>query len=196
MVRLLQTMHPSCVKMSTISKWTEPDFRLSLVTKVSHRMHPKQFYAYGMSVQTVHLSCIDTNTVFKWTKLRFQMTLVTYEFHWVCLKLLMSLWYVQCKQWTYPASRLALSPNVPNSAPPEPHPLGVPSGASKMIYKPMVHLTQTKHLSCTDSNTVSKHIKQDLTWPTSPTSSIGCLQYYFWSYGTFDANHAPSLHQE
>jgi hypothetical protein len=159
MVRLVQTMHLSYVKMSTISKWTKPNFHLSLVTKESHWVHPKQFYAYGMSVQTVHLSCIDTNTISKRTKMRFQTTHVTYEFYWVCPKLLMSLWYVQCKQWTYPASRLALSPNVPNSAPPEPHPLAVPSGASKMIYKPMVRLTQTEHVSCTDSNTVSKHIE-------------------------------------
>ena len=37
----------------------------------------------------------------------------------------------------------------------EPRHLGVPSGASKMIYDPMVRLAQTVHLSCTDTNTVS-----------------------------------------
>jgi hypothetical protein len=71
-------------------------------------------------VQTVHLSYNDTNTVSKRTKTTFHTTHITYEFHWVRAKLLMSLWYVQCKQCTYPASRLALSPNVPNRAPPEP----------------------------------------------------------------------------
>ena len=34
--------------------------------------------------------------------------------------------------------------------------LGVPSGASKTIYEPMVHVAQTVHGSCTDTNTVSK----------------------------------------
>ena len=34
--------------------------------------------------------------------------------------------------------------------------LGVPSGPSRMIYEPMVRSTQTVHLSCTDTNTVSK----------------------------------------
>ena len=34
--------------------------------------------------------------------------------------------------------------------------LGVPSGASKMIPKPMVRLAQTVHLSYTDTNTVFK----------------------------------------
>jgi hypothetical protein len=38
--------------------------------------------------------------------------------------------------------------------------------------------------------------KRDSTWLTSPRSSIGCLQYYFWAYGMFDANCALILHQE
>jgi hypothetical protein len=111
------------------------------------------------SVQTMHLSCTDTNTVSKQIQTRFHTTHVTYEFHRVRLKLFMSLWYVQCKPCTYLASRLALSPNRPNRAPLDPHHLGVPLGVSKTIYEPIVHLTQTEHLSCTDTNTVSKQIK-------------------------------------
>jgi hypothetical protein len=42
-----------------------------------------------------------------------------------------------------------------NELPLEPRVLGVPSGASKMIPKPMVCLAQTMHLSCSDNNTVS-----------------------------------------
>jgi hypothetical protein len=87
------------------------------------------------------------------------MTHITYEFHRVRPKLFMSLWYVLCKPCTYLASRLALSPNRPNRAPPDPHHLGVPSGASKMIYEPKVRLTQTEHLSYTGANTVSKQIE-------------------------------------
>jgi hypothetical protein len=34
--------------------------------------------------------------------------------------------------------------------------LVVPSGASKMIFEAMVYLVQTVHLSCTETNTVSK----------------------------------------
>jgi hypothetical protein len=111
------------------------------------------------SVQTVLLSCTDTNIVSIWTKTRFHTTHVTYEFHQVRPKLFMSLWYVQCKPYTYLASRLALSPNGPNRAPPDPCHLGVPSGASKTLYEPMVCLTPTEHLSSTDANTVSKHIE-------------------------------------
>jgi hypothetical protein len=38
----------------------------------------------------------------------------------------------------------------------EPRQIGVPSGASKIISKPMVCLAQTVHLSCIDTNIISK----------------------------------------
>jgi hypothetical protein len=121
-------------------------------------------------VQTVRLSCTDTNTIYKQTKMRFHTTHVTYEFHRVRPKLYMSLWYVQCKPCTCLASRLAL---------PDPCHLGVPSRASKMVYEPMVCLTQTEHLSCTDANTVSKQIEIGFHMTHITMCSIGCLQYYF-----------------
>jgi hypothetical protein len=43
-----------------------------------------------------------------------------------------------------------------NELPFEPRHLGVPSSASKMISEATVHLVQTMHLSCTETNTVSK----------------------------------------
>jgi hypothetical protein len=46
-----------------------------------------------------------------------------------------------------------------NKHPLEPRHLGVPSGASKMISKPVVRLVQIVHLSCTDTNVVSKRIE-------------------------------------
>jgi hypothetical protein len=84
------------------------------------------------------------------------MTHVTYEFHQVRPKLFMSLQYIQCKPCPYRKSRLVLSRTRPNRAPPDPRHLGVPLGASKTIYEPMVRLTQTEHLSYTDANSVSK----------------------------------------
>jgi hypothetical protein len=109
--------------------------------------------------QTEQLSCSNNNTVSKRTKTRFDRTHVTYEFHRVHPKLFMSLWYVQCKSCTYLVSRLTLPPNGRNRAPPDPRHLGVPSGASKIIFEPRVCFTQTKHLSCTDANTISKEIE-------------------------------------
>jgi hypothetical protein len=43
-----------------------------------------------------------------------------------------------------------------NKVPLGPFHLGLPSGASKMISKPMVLLVKTVHLSCTGTNTVFK----------------------------------------
>jgi hypothetical protein len=111
------------------------------------------------SVQTVHLSCTNINAVSKRTKMRFHTTHVTYEFHRVCPQQFISIWYLQCKPCNYLVPRLALSSNRPNRAPPDPRHLGVPSGATKMICEPMVRLTQTEHISCSHSNTVSKHIE-------------------------------------
>jgi hypothetical protein len=66
--------------------------------------------------QTMHLSCADTNTISKWTKTRFHVTHVTLEFHRVCPKWFLRLWYVRHKPCTYLASRLALSLNGLNRA--------------------------------------------------------------------------------
>jgi hypothetical protein len=41
----------------------------------------------------------------------------------------------------------------------DPHHLGVPLGASKMISVPMVRSAQTVHQSCVEANTISKWTK-------------------------------------
>jgi hypothetical protein len=74
-------------------------------------------------------------------------------------KQFMSLWYIWRRPSTDLASRLALYVNRPKKLLLEPHHLGVPSGVLKMISEPMVHFAQTVHLSCTDTNTVSKQTK-------------------------------------
>jgi hypothetical protein len=110
MVFLTQTVHLSCVKISTISKWTE----LSL--EPHHQGVPsgasKMIYEpMERLAQTVPLSCNDTNTVSKRKDVRFHMTHVTLEFHRVCPKRCPSLWYVRRKPCTYHAPTLTLSPN-------------------------------------------------------------------------------------
>jgi hypothetical protein len=44
----VQIVPLSCVKISTISKWTEMSFRLSLISSEYYRVHLKRFSAYGM----------------------------------------------------------------------------------------------------------------------------------------------------
>jgi hypothetical protein len=43
-----------------------------------------------------------------------------------------------------------------NQFPLDPHHVGVPLVAPKMIYEPMVRLAQTVYLSCIEINTISK----------------------------------------
>ena len=75
----------------------------------------------------------------------------------------MSLWYVWHKLCTYLVLTQTPSPNAPKrDIPLEPRHLGVPSGASKMISESMVHVAQTQHLSCTDTNTISKRTENKL----------------------------------
>jgi hypothetical protein len=104
--------------------------------------------------QTVYLSCTNTHTVSKWTKTRFHMTHVTLEFHQVPPKCFL-IWFGAnhapiLRQYYYYIQTFR------NELPLEPHHLGVPSGASKTISKPMVCLAQTVRQSWIDTNIVSK----------------------------------------
>jgi hypothetical protein len=105
------------------------------------------------SVQTVLQPCTDTNTIFKWSKTRFHTTHVAYEFHRVRPKLFMTYGTfsanrapIFCSTISKRTKQISTRPSSPRST----------AGASKTIYEPMVHLTQTEHLSCTDTNIVSK----------------------------------------
>jgi hypothetical protein len=95
--------------------------------------------------------------------------------------------------------------------------LGVPSGASKIIFMPMVHLVQTVHLSCVKINTIPRwtkriihftHVTKEIypcaylsqrltlcpngpkrasTWLTSPRSTSRCAWHDFHARGTHSA---------
>jgi hypothetical protein len=165
------------------------------------------------SVQSEHLSCVETNTISKWTNTTFHLTHVTLEYHRVCPKWFLSLWYVRHKPCT-----------------------------SKMIFEPTIHLVQTVHLSYVKINTISKRIQMSFhmthvtkeylwvcpkrfqslwyvqhklctylasrltlspnwpkwasTWPTSTRTTVRCAQKDFHVCDTFDTNRAPVLHQD
>jgi hypothetical protein len=84
---------------------------------------------------------------------------------------------------------LTLSPNVPKCAFVVPRHLGAPLDVSKIISKPMVCLAQTMHLSCAETNTISKRTEQASTWHTLPRSTNGCVQSDFRSHRLF--RHKP-----
>ena len=93
-VRLAQTVHLSCIKISTISKQTKTSFRLSLITQNYHRVHPKRFLSrwYVWHKPCTYLA--STLTPSPNGPKRFS-----------------SLWYVRRKPCTFLASRLALCTN-------------------------------------------------------------------------------------
>jgi hypothetical protein len=146
--------------------------------------------------QIVHLSCIKISTISKWTETTFHLSVVTSEYHRVRPRRLLSLWYIWCQPCTYLSLPLTPSPNRPKLDLTWPSHLGVPSGVSKIISEPLVHLVRTVHLSRTNKTPSPNGPKQDLPWPMSPTSSIGCVQNDFRAYGTFGTNRAPILRQD
>jgi hypothetical protein len=87
------------------------------------------------------------------------MTHVTLVFCQVCPKWFLSVWYVWRKPCTYLASRLALSPNGLKRASTWASSPRSTIGCAKTISEPMVCFAQTVHLSCTNTNTVSKWTK-------------------------------------
>ena len=79
-------------------------------------------------------------------------------------KWFLSLWYVWRKPCTYLVPTLTTCPNGLKRALTRPSNLGVPSGASKMISEPMVHLAQTIYLAPTQTPSPNG-LKRDSTWP-------------------------------
>jgi hypothetical protein len=73
MVRLAQTDQLSCIKISTISKWT------ALPLEPRHQVVPSgasktTFDPVVRLSQTMHLSCTDTKNISKQSETRFHMT--------------------------------------------------------------------------------------------------------------------------
>jgi hypothetical protein len=94
-------------------------------------------------VKTAHLSCVKISTISKQTQTSFNFSLVTLESHRMRLKWFLSQWYIRRKPCTYIGPTVTLSPNRSKRDSAWPSHLWVPSGASKMIFEPMVHSTQT-----------------------------------------------------
>jgi hypothetical protein len=154
MVCSVQTVQLSCVKVNTISKWTKTSFHLSLVNLEYHWVCPKQFmspwYVQRKPCTYLALTIITSLNGPKWDSI------------WPTLPRI-SIMGVQNFFWAYGTFGANRAPILHqdyhylqidrNELPLEPRNLRVPSGASKIISKCMVHLAQTMHLSCTDTNT-------------------------------------------
>jgi hypothetical protein len=84
-----------------------------------------------------------------------------------------------------------------NELPVEPRNLGVPSGVSKTISEPMICLVQSMHLSCTDTNTVSKQTEPKFhrTHVTEEFHRVRPKRFFL-AHGTLTINRAPILRQD
>jgi hypothetical protein len=153
----VQTVHQSYVKIRTISKWIKMSFQLSLVTKEYHRVRPKQFLSlcyvwrkpctYLASRLTPSPNGPKQDSIGP-TSLRSSIDCDQNNF-WAYGTLATNRAPILCQdEHNLQTDR--------NELPVEPCHLGGPSGASKMISKPMVRLAQTMHLSCNDTKIVSK----------------------------------------
>jgi len=119
MVCSMQTTHLPCIRISTISKLTEPSFHLSLFTQEYQIVHPKWF---------LRLWCIRHKPC---TYLALKLTLFLNRPKWDsiwhtssrssigCIQIdfqVYGMFHANRAPSTYLAWRLALSPNWPNQA--------------------------------------------------------------------------------
>jgi hypothetical protein len=116
MVRSIQTVQLSCIKISTISEQTKSSLHLSLFNYEYHRVRLKWFLSLWCIRRKPCTYLLPKLTVSKWTEARFHMTHIIKELYQVRPNWCLSISYVPCKPCIYLASRLALSPNRPNRA--------------------------------------------------------------------------------
>jgi hypothetical protein len=152
-----QTVHLSCVKISSIPKRTKTSVLLSLLSAEDHRVRPKWFMSlwyvwrkpYTYLAMTLTPSPNGPKRDSRWATSPRS-----------------SIWCLKNDFWAYGTVSVNRAPILrqdyhclqtdQNKLPVEPHKLGVPSSASKTISKRMVRLAQIVHLSCTNPNTISK----------------------------------------
>jgi hypothetical protein len=81
-----------------------------------------------------------------------------------------------------------------NEIPHDPGHLANPSGASKTISDPMVHSTQTMHLSSTNTNTVTKIIRNEIPQDQHHLRDALCASNNdIRAYGMIETKRAPIL---
>jgi hypothetical protein len=115
MVRSMQFVHLSCIKISTISKQTKLSFHLSLFTQEYHRMHQKWF----LSLWCIrHKPCTYLAPKLTLSPKRPKRDSIWHMSSRSSIGVrpngFLSIWYVLFKPCTYLPSRLALSPNKSN----------------------------------------------------------------------------------
>jgi hypothetical protein len=149
-----------------------------------------------LSAQTMHLSCIKISTISKQTEMSFHLSLVIQQFHWVHPKWFLSLWYGRRKPCTYLAPTQTLSPNEPKwdtTWPTSPR-SSIGCVQNKFRAYGMFGANRATYLASRLALSPNGP-KQVSTWASSPRITIGCIKNDFWAYGSFGANRAPIFYR-
>jgi hypothetical protein len=115
MVRSMQFVHLSCIKISTISKQSKLSFHSSPFTQEYHRVHPKWFLSLWC-IRRKLCTCLAPKLTL--SPKRPKRDSISHMSSRSSIGMrpngFLSIWHVPCKPYTYLASRLALSPNRSN----------------------------------------------------------------------------------
>jgi hypothetical protein len=160
-LRLAQTVHLSCTASNSVSKWIETRFHMTNVTEEIHRVCPKWFLSlwyvrrkpctYLMSRLALCPNWPERASTWA-SSPRSTIGCVQNDFYamFSANRAPILQWHYQCLQMDW------------NEIPHDQCDIGDLSGASKMISDPMLHSTQTVHLSCVKISTISKQTKTSI----------------------------------
>jgi hypothetical protein len=168
---------------------------LSLVTKEYHLMHPKWFlrlwYIWWKSCTYLALKLTLSPNGPKqaciWASSPRSTVRCIQNNFWAYGRF----WRKRC---TYHAPKLTLSPKGSKRYSTWPTTPRSSIGCIQNSSEAMVRLVQIVDLSCMETNTIDKWIEMRFYMTHVTRSSIGCVQNYFWNYGTFGANYGPIWH--
>jgi hypothetical protein len=197
MVRLAQTMHLSCIKISIMSNELSQACTWASLPRSTIRCVQNDFWTYGMfstnHAPTLHWHqhCLqmDQNEILQdprhlrvpsgASKMTSEaMVHSSQTVHRPCVRIS----YIF--EWSRSSFHLRLLTK-------EDHRVR-PKWFLSLWYiwcKPCSYLASRSTVSPNELNQAS-------TWALSPRSAIRCVQNNFWAYGTFGVNLAPILHQE
>jgi hypothetical protein len=153
MERSAQTVHLSCTNTNTVPKQTKIRFHMTLITQEFHRVHPKWFLSlwYVRREPCTYLAPTLTQSPngSKWDS-RWPMSpkssIGCVQIDLCACGMLAQNVHLSCVNLEMDRNELPLKP----------HYLAVPSCASKTIFELVVCSAQTMHLSCINTNTISK----------------------------------------
>jgi hypothetical protein len=178
MVCSVQTVHLSCVKDSTISKWTKMSFCLSFVTSEYHRVHLKRFLSLW-NVRRRPCTHLASRLALSPNEPKRASTWASSSSNSIgCIQNN----FLAYGTFTEPVHLSCTYTNTVSKSTEmrfEFHPVRSKQYLSLWYVwsKPCTYVASRLALSPNGP-------KRVFTWASSPRSTIGCIQNDFWAYGT------------